>query len=375
MKLPPRVAGSLLRSAHFYVGAHALSVVLALVSFILATLVASAITTVVLPPSDLSVFTLFDALGLPLFLASCLAVGLYKGAGPSTFERLRLRGFAIFLFITAKLLLCALLGSIATKLPGAVILSVLLVPTGLYLEILVRQQLTTSASWAAPTLVVGTDDRVRSIFKHLDTQPELGLRSVGHLSANKSIIIETTGSRPENPIDARVSMGSASEKPIDIRVFGRENKFESIVLTHPEQYRALSCFDGTELAGCRKFIAYDVDRLPSLWPRTRSLGDNVVIEAPGGLQLRRNRWLKRATDIAIGGPALLLVLPLIAAMMIAIKIIDPGPAFFLQRRIGAGGRPIEVFKIRTMCVDAEQRLKSIWPPARLHARSGSAGAN
>jgi lipopolysaccharide/colanic/teichoic acid biosynthesis glycosyltransferase len=82
----------------------------------------------------------------------------------------------------------------------------------------------------------------------------------------------------------------------------------------------------------------------------------VVIEVPGGLQLRRNQWLKRAIDIAIAGPALLLALPVIAAMIIAIKVIDPGPAFYTQKRTGLRGRPIPVFKVRSMYIDAEQRL-------------------
>jgi lipopolysaccharide/colanic/teichoic acid biosynthesis glycosyltransferase len=52
-----------------------------------------------------------------------------------------------------------------------------------------------------------------------------------------------------------------------------------------------------------------------------------------------------------------LALPIIAAMTIAIKVIDPGPAFYTQRRIGQNGRQIPVFKIRSMYVDAEQRLE------------------
>lgn len=312
-------------------------------SFLLATVVAFAITTMTLPPPDLSALWMIDGLGLPLFLASCLGVGLYKGVGPSTFERLRLRVFAIILFIAAKLFLCALLGSIATKLPGAVILGVLLLPAGFYLEILVRQELMTNAIWGAPTLVVGTEERARAIFKHLETQPDLGLRPVGHLGAVNKRMIQTTGSGPAKPFDARV---------MDF-----ENRFEAIVLTHPEQHQVLSSYNVPELAGCRTFIAFDVDALPSLWLQTRSLGNNVGIEVPGGLQLKRNRWLKRVIDIAIAGPALLLALPVIAAMIIAIKVIDPGPAFYTQRRIGLHGHPIPVFKVRSMYVDAEQRLE------------------
>jgi Undecaprenyl-phosphate galactose phosphotransferase WbaP len=313
------------------------------ISFLLAALIANAITTMMLPSPDFSSISMIDGLGLPLFLASCLGVGLYKGAGPSTFERLRLRVFAIVLFIAAKLFLLALLGSIATALPGAVILGILLLPAGFYLEILVRQEIMANANWGAPTVVVGTDESARAIFMHLEKQPDLGLRPVGLLNlVNAGVIQERSGSGPPNSISARM---------LDF-----ENKPEAIVLTQPAQYEAPSSI-GEGVAGWKTFIAFDTDRLPSLWLQTRSLGSNVGIELPCGLQLRRNRWLKRIIDIALAGLALFLALPIIAAMTIAIKVIDPGPAFYTQRRIGQNGRQIPVFKIRSMYVDAEQRLE------------------
>lgn len=313
------------------------------ISFLLATLLASAIITVMLSAQDLSAIATSVGFGLPLFLASCAAVGLYKGAGPSTFERLRLRVIAITLFIAAKLFLWALLGSIATKLPEAAILGFLLLPAGFYLEVMVREGLPSVSFWGAPTLVVGMDERARSIFTQLEAQPELGLRPVGHLYAGNKGMVQTTGSGPE------VALGA--------QVWDFKNDVEAIVLTDPEQYKALSSFRGSKLAGCSTFVAFHIDRLSSLGLQTRSLGSNVGIEVSVGIELRRNQWLKRAIDIAIAGPALLLALPVIAAMIIAIKFINPGPAFYTQKRIGLRGRLIPVFKVRSMYIDAEQRLE------------------
>jgi len=47
--------------------------------------------------------------------------------------------------------------------------------------------------------------------------------------------------------------------------------------------------------------------------------------------------------------------PLLAAIAIAIKIGDHGPVLFRQVRVGRDGVRFEMFKFRTMVVDAEQR--------------------
>lgn len=54
--------------------------------------------------------------------------------------------------------------------------------------------------------------------------------------------------------------------------------------------------------------------------------------------------------------ALLLIVlsPVFAVLSIAIKLHDRGPAFFVHRRIGQYGRPIEVLKFRTMVTGAHK---------------------
>jgi exopolysaccharide biosynthesis polyprenyl glycosylphosphotransferase len=65
------------------------------------------------------------------------------------------------------------------------------------------------------------------------------------------------------------------------------------------------------------------------------------------------RGLKAAID-RTGGLLLLLVFaPLLAAMAIAVRLDSSGPAFFTQTRIGQGGRPFKVYKMRTMVQDAD----------------------
>ncbi|MFI2275483.1 MULTISPECIES: sugar transferase [Catenuloplanes] len=71
-------------------------------------------------------------------------------------------------------------------------------------------------------------------------------------------------------------------------------------------------------------------------------------------------WLaKNVMDRVAAGLGLILLSPLLLAIGIAIKISDPGPAFFRQSRVGHEGKTFRVWKFRTMYVDAEERLASM----------------
>ena len=60
--------------------------------------------------------------------------------------------------------------------------------------------------------------------------------------------------------------------------------------------------------------------------------------------------VKRLTDVVLCVAAMPLLLPLMAVISIAVKSTSPGPAIFRQRRYGLDGRPIVVYKFRTMHV-------------------------
>jgi lipopolysaccharide/colanic/teichoic acid biosynthesis glycosyltransferase len=61
---------------------------------------------------------------------------------------------------------------------------------------------------------------------------------------------------------------------------------------------------------------------------------------------------KRALDLLITVPLLVLLSPVLAAIAIAIKVTSSGPALFRQTRIGLGEQPFTMFKFRSMVVSA-----------------------
>lgn len=63
---------------------------------------------------------------------------------------------------------------------------------------------------------------------------------------------------------------------------------------------------------------------------------------------------KRAFDMAVGGAMLVLAAPVLAVCAVAIKLTDGGPILYRQRRVGEGGREIEMIKLRSMRIDSEE---------------------
>ena len=66
------------------------------------------------------------------------------------------------------------------------------------------------------------------------------------------------------------------------------------------------------------------------------------------------RNVKRIGDCALAFLALIVFSPLFLLCYIAVKREDGGPAIFKQKRIGRFGRPFNIYKFRSMRLDAEK---------------------
>jgi lipopolysaccharide/colanic/teichoic acid biosynthesis glycosyltransferase len=60
-------------------------------------------------------------------------------------------------------------------------------------------------------------------------------------------------------------------------------------------------------------------------------------------------------DLALSIAGLVLLAPLFAVVAVWIKLDSKGPVFFRQLRMGSGDRTFEIYKFRTMALDADER--------------------
>lgn len=83
----------------------------------------------------------------------------------------------------------------------------------------------------------------------------------------------------------------------------------------------------------------------------------------------QNRYekIKRFFDICLSTAALVVLSPLLLVIAILIYLEDKGPVIYSQTRIGKDGRAFKLYKFRSMCVDADEKLKDL---QKLNERDG-----
>jgi lipopolysaccharide/colanic/teichoic acid biosynthesis glycosyltransferase len=63
--------------------------------------------------------------------------------------------------------------------------------------------------------------------------------------------------------------------------------------------------------------------------------------------------LKRAVDLAIALPMVIITAPMVALLALAIRLETPGDPIYRQTRVGKDGKLFEIYKLRTMVHGAE----------------------
>ncbi|SHJ44407.1 Undecaprenyl-phosphate galactose phosphotransferase, WbaP/exopolysaccharide biosynthesis polyprenyl glycosylphosphotransferase [Bradyrhizobium lablabi] len=273
-------------------------------------------------------------------------VGLYTGSGPGPYERFRLRSIGIAGLIA--------ISTIAT-LPERNVIDFMIVQfanaaclllIGHYIEATTRGLLIYTDLWGASTVLVGAADHCQKLAHLLARNPELGLKPIG--------LIRTA--------DASNSKG----EPFPIPVIGTTTDFGNI---RPRTEIEVAVFATTsELAAvprdcpafapsCCFMLLEDIHYIQGPWVHARTMGTMIGVEIRRNLCSWQSRLLKRTFDILVAITIALLVLPAVALAALMIKLVDQGPAFYVQKRIGHNGTTIKVLKLRTMYADSERLLE------------------
>ncbi len=110
-----------------------------------------------------------------------------------------------------------------------------------------------------------------------------------------------------------------------------------------------------------------IEDMPSLYKNLtgkvpiQHLADSWLIFGPGfSSQRRLPAALQRGADLVLALIGLLLTGPIILLAGLIVRLESPGPAFFLQERLGKDEVPFRIIKLRTMRRDAEAATGAVW---------------
>lgn len=91
----------------------------------------------------------------------------------------------------------------------------------------------------------------------------------------------------------------------------------------------------------------------------------IALDGVGGVEMVNQRRMKAmriaksALDFCLTLVAFVCFLPLFVIIPLLVKLTSRGPVFYRASRLGKGGRPIRVWKFRSMYADAEERLSGM----------------
>lgn len=134
---------------------------------------------------------------------------------------------------------------------------------------------------------------------------------------------------------------------------------DRVVLAFSQAQDRLKWTEAMRLSGFEAEIVVDLGGFEPL-ALSRWNDRTTLLISRGPLTLVE-RLTKRVFDLAITLPLIVAVAPTIAVVALLVKLDSPGPAFFVQERVGRNNRPYRCFKLRTMrseATDASGRVSA-----------------
>jgi exopolysaccharide biosynthesis polyprenyl glycosylphosphotransferase len=184
-------------------------------------------------------------------------------------------------------------------------------------------------------ILAGVPGHCYAFRRHLEAHPDLGLAVVG--IASDAFSDEADGAWPNGSLarlpqlveghDATrvIVCGELSDQKIVLDVM-------NLLLRHPVTVQ----------------YAPDYSTIPIFTFRVGDCGGRPLMDlssSPLGEAALALKWIEdKVFSIAI----LALIMPLLGVIAAAVKITSPGPVLFIQERHGINGKPIRVYKFRTM---------------------------
>ena len=154
--------------------------------------------------------------------------------------------------------------------------------------------------------------------------------------------------------------------PADLLAIATETRPDRMVISR----RNMSHEQILEFVEASRSLSVKVSVLPGV---VDALGTSVEVDQVDGITIlgttppvlgRSSRFVKRSFDVVVSALLMALLAPVMLIAMLAIRLDSRGPALFRQLRIGKGGRPFTLLKLRTMVHGAEEQRAALMAQSR-----------
>jgi len=228
------------------------------------------------------------------------------------------------------------------------VLTIVLVTLGRWLHDVLRSFLRRRGFGRDRVLIVGADDVGRMLLQKMRYAPKLGYEAVGFVD----------GGQAEGDVMGVPIVGTIEELP---RIID-EYEVDEVLIGMPDAPRTqlldiiakcdrgrigIKVFPDVFQIMASELGIGDLNGLPMLTVRDVALR---------GWRLT----LKRAFDVIVASILLVLLSPFMLLIALLVKLDSPGPALYIQERMGMDAKPFPMIKFRTMHVDAEKETGAVW---------------
>jgi Undecaprenyl-phosphate galactose phosphotransferase WbaP len=287
----------------------------------------------------------------PVFVCWLLfrwAVGLYPPFGMPHPEELRRSVLTTLIVALSHLIALLATEETETYRFAGLAIWLLALPACYFARSFVRGVLLRNGFYCMPYVIVGVGPLAEAAIREMRADPELGMVPVGVFGDASRLATPAVHGVPVlGPIEA-----------IKVRTFPWPVRHALISLRPGEMNNEQLDKLAANLAETfpRVQVLSDATLLGNLWARSRPIGPYLATEVRQARFSESQRRAKRAVDILVSLPILIMAAPIIGLAAVAVKLASPGPAFFSQTREGINGQPVRIYKLRTMIPDAEKRL-------------------
>ncbi len=196
------------------------------------------------------------------------------------------------------------------------------------------------------TLIIGGDKNAMELYQDITNRPySLGHNFIGFIDSNGS---------SKNYIEKHLPLlGDLKQMP---EVINQHKVQDVIVAVESSEHERLKGIFNVLFESKEDLL---VKVIPDMYDillgnvKMNHLYGAVLIEVQQELMPRWEQIVKRVMDVIVSGFMLIVLSPLYLFIMLKVKMSSEGPIFFKQERVGYKGKPFNIYKFRSMKIDAE----------------------